>query len=557
MSAPPSSPVAGRPVVCLTLALNYALGGLNVQGYHAFNLAIHLASALVLFGILRRTLEGEKLRGRFGPATVWLAAAIALIWEVHPIQTESVTYIVERTESMMGLFLLLTLYCALRSSQSSHPRAWQAGTIMSCALGMGSKEVMVGAPLIVLLYDRVFLVSSFKELWRRRASLYAGLAGTWLILAGLVATTSREMSGFGIGNVTAWDYLKTEAGVLIYYLRLCLWPHPLVIDYSDWPVAGPLKDCLVPVVAVVGLLGATLWAFRRQPWLGFLGAWWFLILGPTSSFMPSVGEAVAERRMYLPLAAVAALIVGGGWRLLAGLPDNQRGARTIRRLAAAALMAIILTLGLLTVRRNEDYRSDVSIWSSVVDHRPRNTRALVNLGTVLMRSGRPDEALARYDEAVRIDPNNSEAQFNLGLTLAGRNQLDGAVVHLQEATRLVPQSAMAQYDLGTVFAQRGDLAPAAAHLAESLRLDSRNAGAHNALGSVLARQGNLAEAVREFSEALRLQPDYAEAHANFGLTLAQLGRLDEAAQHWETALRLDPKQETARRGLESIRNVGK
>ena len=157
MSAPPGSPVAGRPVVCLTLALNYAWGGLNVWGYHAFNLTIHLVSALVLFGILRRTFQGEKLRDRFGAVAVWLAGAIALIWEVHPLQTESVTYIVQRTESLMGLFLLLTLYGVLRSSQSSRPRVWQAAAIVSCALGMGSKEVMVSAPLIVLLYDRVFL----------------------------------------------------------------------------------------------------------------------------------------------------------------------------------------------------------------------------------------------------------------------------------------------------------------------------------------------------------------------------------------------------------------
>ena len=229
--SPPICSVSGRPVECLTLALNYALGGLNVWGYHAFNLTVHLVSALVLFGILRRTFEGEKLRDRFGAAAIWLAAAIALIWEVHPLQTESVTYIVQRSELLMGLFLLLTLYCTLRGSQSSRPRAWYLAAVVSCALGMGSKEVMVGAPLIVLLYDRVFLASSFRELWQRRIGLYIGLAATWLILAVLVARTLHPATGFGIEGLTSWDYLKTEAGVIVYYLRLCFWPHPLVIDY--------------------------------------------------------------------------------------------------------------------------------------------------------------------------------------------------------------------------------------------------------------------------------------------------------------------------------------
>jgi hypothetical protein len=145
LSAPPYSTVAGRPTVCLTLAVNFALGGLNVWGYHAFNLAIHLACTLVLFGILRRTFAGEKLRDRFGAASVGLAAMIALLWELHPLQTECVDYIVQRTESLMGLLLLLTLYCTLRGSESARPGKWYLAAIASCVLGMGSKEVMVSA----------------------------------------------------------------------------------------------------------------------------------------------------------------------------------------------------------------------------------------------------------------------------------------------------------------------------------------------------------------------------------------------------------------------------
>jgi len=556
MTAPPGTTVTGRPVVCLSLALNYALGGLNVWGYHAFNLAIHLISALVLFGIIRRTCETGPLRDRFGAKATWLAAAIALVWEVHPLQTESVTYVVQRTELLMGLFLLLTLYCVIRSDQSVRPRGWQWAAIVSCALGMGSKEVMVVGPLIVLLYDRVFLARSFRELLCRRAVLYAGLAGTWLILAGLVVLTTREMTGLGMREITPWDYLKTEAGVLVHYLRLCFWPHPLLIDYFDWPVARSWKDSLVPGIVVLGLLGATVWAFRRRPWVGFLGAWFFLILAPTSSVMPSLGEVAAERRMYLPLAAVVTLAVGGGWRIMERLRGNRSEPRAARRLGAVTFIAVLLTLGWLTIRRNEVYRSDVTIWSDVVAQRPHNTRALSNLGTVLVAHGRVDEALTRYNEAVQLDPGNSDAQFNLGLTLAGRNDLDGALVHLNEAARLVPHSALAQCDLGIVLTQKGDLADASRHLTESLRFDPRNSVAHNAMGIVLARQGNPTEAEKEFGKAVQLQPDNAEAQANLGFALAGLGRMEEAVRHWETAIRLDPKQANARRALDRVRGVG-
>ena len=359
MITSPKLAVQGRPVECLTLALNYAWDGLNVRGYHAFNLALHLASALVLFGVLRRTFESERLHARFATPAPWLAAAIALIWEVHPLQTESVTYIVQRSELLMGLFLLLTLYCFIRGVESQdwprgsaalrrgvegsgsagapisesgltspsheeergaedergsagaspsktqrigwgqptlHPTrlgtadatpasdrlgqptlhrariGWFCLSVVSCLLGMGSKEVMVGAPLIVLLYDRVFLASSFRELWQRRGGLYIGLAATWLLLALLVAGATHDAARFGIKGLTSWGYLTTEAGVILYYLRLCFWPHPLVIDYADWPIASSWQDVLVSGVVILGLLGATVWEFRRRPWLGFLGA---------------------------------------------------------------------------------------------------------------------------------------------------------------------------------------------------------------------------------------------------------------------------------------------
>src|SRR6266403_1569474 len=153
----PHTTAEGRPLVCLTLALNYALGGLEVWGYHAVNLATHVFAAIVLFGIVRRTLDGPRLGGRFGPYASGLAAAVALCWAVHPLQTESVTYIIQRTESMMGLFLLLSLYCVIRGHDSPRRSEWYATAVVCCALGMGSKETMGIAPIIVLLYDRIFL----------------------------------------------------------------------------------------------------------------------------------------------------------------------------------------------------------------------------------------------------------------------------------------------------------------------------------------------------------------------------------------------------------------
>ncbi len=520
LSAPLGTTVSGRPVVCFTLALNYALGGYNVWGYHAFNLAVHLLSSLVLFGILRRTFQGRTLRDRFGGVAVWLAGAITLIWELHPLQTESVTYIVQRTELLMGLFLLLTLYCTLRSSQSEHAGLWCLAAIIFCALGMGSKEVMVAAPLIVLLYDRVFLAPSFRELWRRRAVLYVGLAATWLMLAVLVARTPHGYTGFGIKGLTPWDYLKTEAGVIVYYLRLCFWPHPLVLDYFDWPISLSLKDCLLPGAVVVGLLGATAWAFRRQPQWGFLGAWFFLILGPTSSFLPSFGEAAAERRMYLPLAAVVTMVVVGAFLLGKRLLRRQSGIV----LGCVAEGAVVLLLAFTTVQRNRDYNSEITIWRDTVEKRPNNARAHYNLGVSLDLAARMPEAVAQYEQALRIKPDYAEAQNNLGKAMEQDGRIEDAITHYEQALRIEPDYAEAYYNLGNVFAKKGKISDAIGLYEQALRLKPDLPQAHYNLGNAFSQEGKISEAIEQYEQALRLNPDYAEAQNNLGTALMGSGR---------------------------------
>ncbi len=291
---PPQSTAAGRPIVCLSLALNYTISGLNPWSYHAVNLGIHLLAALVLYGIVRRTL-GMPTAMNLSPASArWTALAASLIWTVHPLQTESVTYVIQRTELLVGLFYLLTLYCCVRGWQSCGSAGWGVGAVTACGLGMLSKEVMVSAPVAALLYDRAFVSGTFARALRRCWRLYLGLGATWVILAAIIAFGARSDSvGFGLG-ITAWQYLLTQAGVLAHYLRLAFFPHPLVISYGDWPIAHSPADVWPAGLLIVGLLTATAVMLRLRPAAGFPGACFFLILAPTSSFVPIVTEIAAE-----------------------------------------------------------------------------------------------------------------------------------------------------------------------------------------------------------------------------------------------------------------------
>jgi len=231
----PPNPVGsgGRPLLNLTFALNYACGGMSVRGYHVLNLLIHVLAGATLFGVVRRTLLQPGLHERFGASAKALALSIAGLWTVHPLQTESVTYVSQRAESLMGLFYLLALYCLIRGARPAAPATWPALAVAACGAGMASKEVMVSAPLVLLLYDRTFLAGTFPEAWRQRWRLYVGLAATWLVLAYLAGSSRLQERGVGYGfGFTWWTYALTECRVLVDYLKLAVWPHPLVLDYG-------------------------------------------------------------------------------------------------------------------------------------------------------------------------------------------------------------------------------------------------------------------------------------------------------------------------------------
>ncbi|HEV8072594.1 MAG TPA: hypothetical protein VGP21_00565, partial [Opitutaceae bacterium] len=417
LSPSPYKLVGGRPVLNFTFALNYALGGLDVRGYHALNLLVHALAGLTLFGLLRRTLlrpvrqaprlarglelvetaqgyggqaltsrlaarrsEISDLRFEIGADATPLALAVAVIWTVHPLQTEAVTYISERAESLMGLFYLLTLYGFVRGASATGERPaasgewsedttpvfnsqlstlssglWFAGSVLACLLGVFSKEVVVTAPVMVLLYDRTFVAGSFCEAWRLRWRYYLGLAGTWLPLGWSMMSLDRRGIGFDQG-VAWWSYALTSCRSLVLYLKLAIWPHPLVFDYGT-AVVQHATEVAPYMLILAGLVAATAIALWRWPAAGFAGAWFFVILAPASSVIPVAGQPMAEHRMYLSLAAVVTLGVLGLYAWL--------GRRSLMVLVAAAM-----GLGWLTIQRNKDYRSNLAILSDTVEKCP-------------------------------------------------------------------------------------------------------------------------------------------------------------------------------------------
>lgn len=553
--APPrdGSPVQGRPLLNLSFAVNHALGGLDPWGWHATNLAIHALAALVLFGVMRRVLRAPPLAPRFGASAGPLAGAIALLWAVHPLQTESVTYVSQRAESLMGLFYLLTIYAVLRAASAEKPVfPWSVVAVMACLLGALTKEVAATAPLVALLLDRTLYAGSFAAALRRRATLYAGLAATWVPLGWLVfGAGTRSGTAGAVPGVSALDYALTQPGVVLHYLRLAAWPHPLVLDYG-WPIADSVPRALPALAVVAVLCGATLYGVVRSAAWSLAPAWLFLILAPTSSVVP-IKDAAFEHRMYLPLAAVIALAVLGAFLAL-----RRLGARRAARAGALVTACVAAALGAATYARNGDYRSQLSMWRDTAEKRPGNARAAMGVGNALLESGATDESLLWFDRAITESAHAGTSRdrarhfFNRGNALAKLGRAAEAIADFDQAIANDPDYAEAYNNRGTAALAMGDVARAIRDFDRAIGTRPGYADAYSNRGAARARDGDLRGALADFDEAVRLDPGSAAAWGNRGSVRLALGACADARRDLESALRLDPAFTRARDTLADL-----
>jgi len=588
MKGPSQQTVDGRPILCLSLAINYQISKLDVWSYHLVNLLIHLGCGMLLYGIVRRTLLTGKLVGTFARAAWPLALVCAVLWLVHPLNTGSVTYIVQRAESLMGLFYLLTLYLAIRgwTGPKSVSRYWFAGSVAACAIGMGCKEVMFTAPILLLIYDMVFIAPRPAEALSRRWRLYASLAATWAILAALVAKGPRHESvGFGF-DISPWDYAATQCNVIIHYLKLCFWPTKLSLDY-DWPIARELSDYSVNGAMLLVLLAGVAFVVATKPKWGFLGLWVFLILGPTSSFLPIATEVAAEHRMYLPLIGPVVAVVLVAYFACKRLSEaNKHAERTVMAVCLAAAFSLTVLLGAMTHRRNIDYRSRISIWQDVTEKLPANARGHHNLGVALSdveehrqavehyekalairptyvavlahrgasynKLGEHEKALADFKRALELDPHNEKAIIGRGVASQALGQLDEAIDRFKEATVAHPNSAIAWSNLGSTYDRMKDYEKALECFNKAIEVDPAFINAWVNRGLTRTKKDLWQKAIDDYSQAIRLDPNHVEAHSNRATAHQHLGDLDKALADFTKVIELDSSLAAGYRGRGSI-----
>jgi tetratricopeptide (TPR) repeat protein len=495
-----------RPILSLSLAANHAVLGPHAWGFQVVNIAIHLAAALLLFGIARRSLI---IRGYPALRACWLAFAIAAVWLVHPLQTESVSNIIQRAESQMGFFALLTLYCSIRSwqvSATSGSVAWGAGAVLACALGMGTKEIMLVVPPLVYLFDAILVSRSFIAPLRHRPGFYVALASTWLVLGALISVT-LEYSAQDFQPDRLGPYILSQPRVIMHYLRVALWPYPLfhyILGPSFWfhPGVDSWLEWLLWAAPLACIALGVLWAILNRSPIGFLGAWFFLPLLATS--LVATHNVIQEHRMYLALAAIVTGVV---------LAVDTARVRIASRWSPATMISATWALLILTLAaevygtrlRNWDYESELTLWAP----EDRLVAFSIMSGFALIRGNLRDatEAIETVLQAPLEGPAGEpplkyrdRALNALGCIRAVESRWEEAQQLFIEALERDASSAIVHNNLGVVLFFRGDRQSARQHLEQAVLLDPRNAAMHFNYGVALLVDGAWDEAEKHLGD---------------------------------------------------------
>lgn len=556
------STIAGlyRPLTTLSYLLNYGVfgNGPRPPGYHWGNLALHAVNVALVYAL------GVTVFGETAPA--W---ALAAIWGLHPLLTESVTNIVGRADLLAAFGVLAGLLCYGRSASAAGRRrlAWLAGMAAAQAIGLFSKESAVVLPGIVLVYGLTWFD---RTTWRRLTPAYAALALPFAAFFYLRAQAHLHMvvpfTDNPLADAGFWTARLTAFKVVGKFLWLFLWPAQLSADYSynavplfGWAWTWEDAKALIGLAVCLGAaLAAVILAVRgrraEKPLLFFL-VFFFVAISPTSNLLVFIGSIMAERFLYLPSVGLAGCAVAAGY----ALGQTALGQTALRRpqtarAAYAALGLVCVALGARTYVRNQDWKDELSLWTSAVTVSPGNAKAHYNLANTLeILPGRQPEAISEYQAALRIDPNHADVHYNLAnalSTVPGRQP--EAIAEYQAALRIEPDRVEAHNNLANALARLpGRLPEAIAEYRAALGIRPTSAEVHHNLANALLRlPGGLSEAIDEYHAALRIDPDYADAHIHLANALARLpGRLPEAIAEYRAAVRLKPDSESARIGL--------
>jgi len=505
-----------RFIVGLTFAWNYAVGTLNPFGYHLFNIICHILSSLLVALFIHLIFKTPPLKEY--PLTRHkglLAFFASLLFLVHPLQTQAVNYIWQRT-ACLATFFYLSAVILYAHARRTHRLYAYLGALLTTVLGMFTKEIAFTIPLTLALYEFSFL-GPFREGGKRRLLLLT----PFLLALGIIPLTltlsppaviSLLVHESAHAPLSRPEYFLTQLNVIRTYLRLLFFPMNQNLDY-DYTISRTLFDpntfLSLLLLSAIGLFA--LKTFKRQRLLFFGICWFFLTLSVESSIV-NLSDVIFEHRLYLPMVGFTIFLSTGLFLLL-------KGPR--RFIIVFSLLTLVFSV--TTYRRNQVWRDELTLWQDVVRKSPGKARGYNGLGLAYSKAGTYDEAIAAYQKAIKLNPDYAQAHTSLGAAYGKKGDHDQAIAHLRKAIKLNPKSVKAYNNLGAAYGKKGDYRQTIKYCKRALELNPTYADAYNNVGSAYGKRGDYDQAIRYFQEAIALDPGNALAHLSLGFTFHQRG----------------------------------
>ncbi len=560
-------PSGSRYLGILSFALNYHFHGLDVSGYHLVNIVIHILNAILVYWLLSLTIQLPLFK--WSGSKIFLFPFLsAVIFLVHPVQTQAVTYIIQRFTSLAAFFYLMAVIFYIKA------RIWNGRTILLLSyyalsltftvMAMKTKEISFTLPLIIALYEFTFFRSTtFRSLRGRLLYLLPFLATMLIIPLGmvhigrplgeLIGELSRASAETSVMPISRQDYLLTQFRVIVTYLRLLFLPINQNLDY-DYPISYSLFEpqTLISMISLISIFAVAIYLFKRSlktdnvyGVLAYFGILWFFItLSVESSIIP-ISDVIFEHRLYLPSVGVIISLHAALFYLLEKIWEGRQW----QTLIIFYLIIITPVLSTAAYLRNAVWKDNRTLWADVVKKSPNKARPHNNLGNAYARLNLIGSAEEEYKSAIRLDPDFADAHKNMGDIYRFKGELEKAVLEYSIAVKLKPDLPEVYLQLGNIYLeqQRWDKAINEFRTAIILRPDYPIA--HFNTGIAYARMGSMESAIQGFRNAIILKPDYAEAHLNLGSVYGQMGMADEAIKEFKTALEINPGMEEARNNL--------
>ena len=551
----------------LTFALNYYFGGLNVAGYHIVNLIIHIFNAILVYWLVILTSRTPYFSPPFNSPFAkggyrGVALFSALLFVSHPIQTQAVTYIVQRFTSLATFFYLLSLvmYIKARLEAKAKVKFFSASTLtfyifslISAILAMKTKEISFTLPVVIALYEFMFFEGKIK----RRILFLMPIILTMLIIPLSLIGTDKPI-GDAIGELRAvsqegeeiprWSYLFTQFRVIVTYIRFLFLPinqnldydYPLYYSFFNPQVFLSFLFLLIILALGVYLLYAKRYKLSATRLFTFGIFWFFITLFVESSVIP-IRDLINEHRLYLPGIGLVVAFMASIFSAVQFIGSRRRFALfySVPPLIIF-IAAITIVLSIAAYQRNAVWQDEMSLWENVVRKSPQKARGHNNLGIAYYKEGLKDKAIVHYQIALKLKPDYAEAYNNLGIAYYKEGLTDKAIEHYLIALKLNPDYAEIYNNIGLSYYNKGLTDMAIEHYLIALRIKPDYVEAHNNLGNAYKDKGLTAKAIEHYQIALKLNPDYAEAHMNMANDYDDKGMTAKAIEHYQIALKLKP-----------------